>query len=70
MASQITPAVFDQTTVDIDAKSGAETFWFRVTGSVLKFDGFLKVYEESKDARTRKTKNSSTSCPRSNPDKS
>jgi len=49
VASQITPAVFDQTTVDIDAKSGAETFWFRVTGSVQKFDGFLKVYEESKD---------------------
>jgi DNA topoisomerase I len=51
VASQITPAVFDQTTVDIDAKSGAETFWFRVTGSVLKFDGFLKVYEEAKDAK-------------------
>ena len=51
VASQITPAVFDQTTVDIDAKSGAETFWFRVTGSVLKFDGFLKVYEESKDGK-------------------
>ena len=51
VASQITPAVFDQTTVDIDAKSGNETFWFRVTGSILKFDGFLKVYEESKDAK-------------------
>ncbi len=51
VASQITPAVFDQTTVDIDAKSGADTFWFRVTGSVLKFDGFLKVYEEAKDAK-------------------
>jgi DNA topoisomerase I len=55
VASQIMPAVFDQTTVDIDAKTdaktGAETFWFRVTGSVLKFDGFLKVYEESKDVK-------------------
>jgi DNA topoisomerase-1 len=51
VASQIMPAVFDQTTVDIDAKSGTETFWFRVTGSVLKFDGFLKVYEESKDVK-------------------
>jgi DNA topoisomerase I len=51
VASQITPAVFDQTTVDIDAKSGSDVFWFRVTGSVLKFDGFLKVYEESKDAK-------------------
>ncbi|PYV82122.1 MAG: type I DNA topoisomerase [Acidobacteria bacterium] len=51
VASQITPAVFDQTTVDIDAKSGADTFWFRVTGSILKFDGFLKVYEESKEGK-------------------
>ncbi len=51
VASQMTPAVFDQTTVDIDAKSGNDTYWLRVTGSVLKFEGFLKVYEESKDAR-------------------
>jgi DNA topoisomerase-1 len=51
VASQMNPAVFDQTTVDIDAKSGSEIFWFRVTGSVMKFDGFLKVYEESKDSK-------------------
>jgi DNA topoisomerase-1 len=51
VASQIMPAVFDQTTVDIDAKSKAETFWFRVTGSVMKFDGFLRVYEESKEGK-------------------
>jgi DNA topoisomerase I len=51
VASQINPAVFDQTTVDIDAKSNGEAFWFRVTGSVLKFDGFLKVYEESKEGK-------------------
>jgi DNA topoisomerase-1 len=51
IASQIMPAVFDQTTVDIDAKSGSDVFWFRVTGSVLKFDGFLKVYEESKEGK-------------------
>ena len=51
IASQITPAVFDQTTVDIDAKQGNDSFWFRVTGSVLKFDGFLKVYEEAKDSK-------------------
>ena len=49
VASQMNPAVFDQTSVDIDAKSGNDVFWFRVTGSVMKFDGFLKVYEESKD---------------------
>jgi len=51
VASQIMPAVFDQTTVDIDAKSGNDVFWFRVTGSVLKFDGFLRVYEESKEGK-------------------
>ncbi len=51
VASQINPAVFDQTTVDIDAKNGSEIFWFRVTGSVLKFDGFLRVYEESKEGK-------------------
>jgi len=52
VASQINPAIFDQTTVDIDAKAKTnEVFWFRVTGSVLKFDGFLRVYEESKDGK-------------------
>ena len=53
VASQINPAVFDQTTVDIDAKAktGNDVYWCRVTGSVLKFDGFLKVYEESKDGK-------------------
>ena len=51
VASQITPAVFDQITVDIDAKSGSDTFWFRVTGSVEKFDGFLKVYKESREGK-------------------
>ena len=51
VASQIMPAIFDQTTVDIDAKNGADVYWFRVTGSVMKFDGFLKVYEESKDGK-------------------
>ncbi len=51
VASQMNPAVFDQTTVDIDAKSGGEVHRFRVTGSVLKFEGFLKVYEEAKDSK-------------------
>ena len=51
VASQMPPAVFDQTTVDINAApgDGSVPFRFRVTGSVLKFDGFLKVYEEAKD---------------------
>jgi DNA topoisomerase I len=51
VASQMTPAVFDQTGVDIEAKAANELFTFRVTGSVLKFEGFLKVYEESKEGK-------------------
>jgi DNA topoisomerase I len=51
VASQMNPAVFDQTTVDIDASKGNESYRFRVTGSVMKFDGFLKVYEESKEGK-------------------
>ena len=52
VASQMTPAVFDQTTIDVDAKGkdGAE-YLFRATGSVPKFDGFLKVYQEGKDEK-------------------
>jgi DNA topoisomerase I len=50
VASQMVPAVFDQTTVDIVAKAG-RNYNFRVTGSVMKFDGFLKVYEESKEKK-------------------
>ena len=50
VASQMTPAVFDQTTVDIVAKAGRR-YDFRVTGSVLRFDGYLKIYEEAKDKK-------------------
>ena len=45
VASQMTPALFDQTTINI--KAGR--FVFRATGSVQKFDGFLKVYQEGRD---------------------
>jgi len=52
LASQMMPAVFDQTTIEILArgKDGA-SYLFRETGSVPKFDGFLAVYEEGKDQK-------------------
>jgi len=50
IASQMTPALFDQTTIEVDTKGkDGAAYLFRATGSVLKFEGFLKVYEESKD---------------------
>ncbi|HUK19688.1 MAG TPA: type I DNA topoisomerase, partial [Bryobacteraceae bacterium] len=50
VASQMMPALYDQTTIDVAAKgkNGAD-YLFRATGSVLKFEGFLKVYQEGKD---------------------
>jgi DNA topoisomerase I len=47
VASQMSPAIFDQTTIDI--KAGR--FMFRASGSVQKFDGFLKVYQEGRDEK-------------------
>jgi DNA topoisomerase-1 len=50
VASQMMPALFDQTTIDVATrgKNGVD-YLFRATGSVPKFDGFLKVYQEGKD---------------------
>jgi DNA topoisomerase-1 len=48
VASQMMPAIFDQTTIDISA---GDKYTFRATGSVIKFDGFLAVYEEGKDEK-------------------
>ncbi len=45
VASQMSAALFDQTTVDIAAKN----YTFRAGGSVVKFPGFTKIYEESRD---------------------
>ncbi len=52
VASQMMPAVFDQTTIDVAAKGkDGATYMFRATGSVPKFKGFLEVYEEGKDQK-------------------
>jgi DNA topoisomerase-1 len=48
VASQMNPAVFDQTTIDISAGD----YLLRATGSVEKFNGFRAVYEEGKDEKT------------------
>ncbi len=68
VASQMAPAIFDSTTVDIGAGAGSRgqeagggrqeagsrnpapaSYTFRATGSVLKFPGFLAVYNVSLD---------------------
>jgi DNA topoisomerase-1 len=45
IASQMKPAIMDVTTVDIKAGE----FGLRASGSIVKFMGFLSVYEEARD---------------------
>jgi DNA topoisomerase I len=52
MASQMAPAVFDTTTVDFlmsGKKSPDRSYLFRATGSVVKFQGFLALYRETRE---------------------
>ena len=56
LASQMNPAVMDVTTADIAANlsdtqhpTPNTPYMFRSTGSVMKFDGFMRVYTEGKD---------------------
>jgi DNA topoisomerase-1 len=48
VSSQMTPAVFDQTTISVAAKAD-RTYDFRISGSILVFDGFLKVWENASE---------------------
>ena len=75
LASQMVPAVYDQTSVDIDAKPGAgapsngngsngsngthakngaggSSYGLRASGRVLKFAGWLEVYEKGESTKT------------------
>ncbi|MBI3949550.1 MAG: type I DNA topoisomerase [Acidobacteria bacterium] len=63
VASQMRPAIFDQTTIDIEAGDSL----FRATGSVLKFPGFLAVYEEAKDEQPKEDEESTATLPQVEP---
>jgi len=53
VASQMMPAIFDVTTAKIAAVSvkDKKTYDFRVSGSVQRFDGYLKVYEAAEEKK-------------------
>ncbi|MDP1962572.1 MAG: type I DNA topoisomerase, partial [Reyranella sp.] len=50
VASQMESAVLDQVTVDI--ASGDKNVQLRATGSVVKFNGFLTLYDEGQDEKS------------------
>ncbi len=51
VASQMTPAVYDTTTLDFEIGN----YLFRATGSIIIFDGFHVLYAETKEAEEKDT---------------
>ncbi|WP_269582540.1 type I DNA topoisomerase [Roseibium sp. Sym1] len=49
MASQMESAVLERTTIEILADGSGKRANLRATGSVVRFDGFLALYQESRD---------------------
>lgn len=52
IASQMESAELERTTVDIVAKVAARLLELRATGTVVKFDGFLTLYNEDQDDKS------------------
>jgi len=57
VASQMASAELEQTTAELDVTGNdGKAYGFRATGSVVLFEGFLKLYEEGRDDRARNGK--------------
>ena len=62
LASQMASAVIDQVAVNIRPKEAStenNTITLRATGSIIAFDGFLKLYQEGKDEKVEEDKDDS-----------
>ena len=49
VASQMLPAIYETVAAEIDAAAQNQNYGFRASGSLLRFPGFLQVYEETVD---------------------
>lgn len=49
VASQMAPAIYDTISVEVTGTSPDHTYLLRVSGSTIRFQGFLIVYEEMRD---------------------
>jgi DNA topoisomerase I len=64
-AGQMTPAVYDTTTADFDlVAADGNHYLFRATGSVMKFDGFTRLYQEAREEGDHKTLDDFAPLPR------
>lgn len=49
VASQMAPAIYDTLSVEVSGKGPQHTYILRASGSTIRFQGFLVVYEEARD---------------------
>lgn len=59
VACQMMPAILDQTILTIDVMGPQKKYVFRATGQVMKFLGFLAVYQEEREEVQKKKDESS-----------
>jgi DNA topoisomerase I len=65
LAGQMASAVYDTTTADFDiAAADGHHYLFRATGSVVKFDGFTRLYQEAKEEGDHRTLDDFAPLPR------
>ena len=56
VGGQMAHAIYDTTTVDFDLTgASSRSYLFRATGSIVKFDGFTRLYQEAKEEGDHKT---------------
>ena len=48
VASQMAAAIYDTISIEVTANTDTHTYLLRASGSVVRFPGFLEVYEEAK----------------------
>ena len=49
VASQMSAAIYDTLSVEVNGKTSAHEYLLRASGSTIRFQGFLIVYEEARD---------------------
>ena len=54
VAGQMAPALYDTTTIDFDLTGEGGEFQFRSTGSILRFQGFTRLYVEATEVGDRR----------------
>jgi DNA topoisomerase I len=64
VGGQMASAVYDTTTVDYALETNGHEYLFRATGSVVKFDGFTRLYQEAKEEGDHRTLDDLAPLPR------